>query len=1013
MDTQQHLILGLDIGITSVGWALIEEKKGNPNSINAAGVRIFEAGLNLSDTGKGESRNLERQNARQRRRQLFRKAMRRATVRRILCENQALPEGVPAQDSEAWISVLKSDVYTLRAKALDQPLTRTELGRIFYQFAHHRGFLSNRKAPPKKDEKPGEVRKEIDALGEAIRISGARTLGEYLSHLDRTQQRLRGKRTLRKWYREEFEAIWNAQTPHHKDWMTKETRDRLEHALFYQRPLKKQRHLIGFCELEPKKRRASLALLPVQRFRLLQDINHTMVEEPGGAARPFSPDERKKLIDILEQVEDLSFAKARKLLTLKRTSTFNLERAGRKDFIGNGTAARIRDVLGEKWDQADEGVREKIVNDLLSMEDQDALSERIIYRLGVDAVTAESFSNIILEDGHARLSFKAISHLSPYLESGFSYMESVIKAYPDRNQGDAKSQLPPTENLRNPLVQRALAELRHTVNALVRKHGKPGLIRVELARDLKRNAEDRENAWKSARQRESERKDAATEIIRQQGTPQAKAWEIERLLLANECKWKCPYTGEGITMSKLLDPDSPFDIEHIIPFSRCLDNSFANKTLCLADYNRHVKQNRTPFEAAGHTPEWEAIVDRIRNFHGVFAKEKIRRFLLQDVKTEAEFMEDFSKKDLVITQYASRLAHEYLGQLYPADERRKRVQVSAGKTTAYLRSAWKLNSILGSEGKKSRDDHRHHVVDAVVVALTTPASTQALTRSVVTGRAGVFKDMPEPWDGFKSDVEKTLKNVFVSHRVDRHVNGPLHQETFYGLIDDPREKKQKKKTRTAVLRTPLQRLTDADIQKDRIVDSAIRKAVTDKLAELNLPPAKAFQDPINHPYLITTAGRRVPIHRVRVFQDTDPIMVGQDTNRRVKLGNNHHLEVFESTHRKGEQTWRCEIVSLMEAVNRKRNGDPIVSRTDKQGRSLVFSLAIGEPVELTWNGKKEFCIVQKLSEHDYWFRRHNDARKAKDITKDYIRFRSDDQFYQSKCRKLSVDPIGQFHVSRD
>lgn len=1005
-------VLGLDIGVASVGWCLLEHGSDGPKGIAAAGVRVFPAGLNLTDTARGESRNLERRAARQRRRQLMRRVARRRAACRILQEVGALPAGKPSHGDPDWKNILDDGVYTLRAAALDRALTPTELGRIFYHMAHRRGFLSNRKSPLKKDEKPGEVKREIDELGAEIQSSGSRTLGEYLSRLNPHERRIRSRRTLRKWYRDEFEMIWAAQVPHHGAWMNDGLKERITRALFYQRPLKKQKHLVGWCSLEPKKRRTAAALLEPQRARLLQDVNHLRVIEENGAERGLTPQERTLLLAELDRREEWKFTSARRKLKMHGESRFNFETAGRETLIGNSTAARIRKVIGDKWDNADTVLKDKLINDLMSCEDTDMLAERAKQRLGLEDADAEEFSRIQMEEGYSAFSMAALRKLLPQLEAGLSVAEAIGKAYPDRPVKEMVDQLPPLDsNLRSPLVQRSLGELRRVVNAVIKKYGRPDLIRIELARDLKRSADNREDAWRAMRKRQADRVKAAEQIVRETGQTQPKDWEIERVMLANECGWECPYTGRRISMGALLSEESLFDVEHIIPFSRSLDNSFANKTLCDADYNRRVKVNRTPWEAAGQTPEWDAMVQRAKRFAGDYREPKVRRFLSQNIPGEDGFLEEFSNRDLAVTQYAARLAADYVGQLFPGEERKRRVQVSSGKATAYLRSAWRLNRLLNNRNIKSRDDHRHHAVDAAVVALTTPSTVKSLTRAVVRGRAGAFDDLPEPWPDFLPTVKKALDGIVVSHRVDRGVNGQLHAETFYGVIRDPENPKETR----AVLKTRLDALTEADIKKNMIVDAAVRKAVHDKLNELGKPPKDAFQDRKNHPWLQMKNGRRVQIHRVRVFQNVEPVAISaNDAPRLVKLANNHHLEVFEvPDNKKGGTAWKGEIVSLFEARRRLMEGKPVVAPRNKDGHPLLFSLAIGDAVELTVDESPSVYVVQKLAAHDYNFRPHSDARMVKEARDLSIRIQSDSGLKSKLCRKISLDAIGQAHVSRD
>jgi CRISPR-associated endonuclease Csn1 len=1006
----ENWVLGLDIGTSSVGWALVEEQNGSPQSIKAAGARIFPTGVNIDPaSGKNESRAVDRRAARQRRRMLDRRQMRKTSTARILRRAGLVPAGKPSYDKPEWKKVLTLDPYQVRVKALDQPLTAFEFGRAIFHLCQRRGFQTNRKAPPKKNER-GEVKEATDRQAAEMQATGARTFGEYLFRLNPHELRRRERYSQRQWYKDEFAAIWKAQAGNHALQLTDELRKDLEKALFFQRPLRKQKaSLLGHCELEPGKPRAATALLATQRFRLLQDLNHTRIVDEAGCERELKQEERQALLGELEKTASFKYTKARKLLQLPRGTRFNFEEGGREAFSGDSTCARIREVLGDRWSALSENERNQLVEDLMSIENQETMLRRAQRVWKLDEQEAEDLADIALEDGHASLSTKAIRRLLPHLEKGLSYTESVIKEYPARAQVPIVDCLPKLENLRNPMVQRALAELRRVINAVVREYGKPGRIRIELARDLKRNASQREETWKEMRLRERERQRVAARIVAEAGITQPKRYEIEKALLHEECCGICPYTGKGIAFQELFGDAPRFDVEHIIPFSRSLDDSFANKTLCEANFNRHIKRGKTPFEARGeHATEWNEILTHVRAFKGSYRDEKLRRFLLEKVDGEDTFAEKFSANQLNDTRYASRRARDYLAQLFPPEERLSRMQVSAGRTTAYLRNAWQLNGLLNDGAVKTRADHRHHAVDAIVIALTTPGATKALSVAAQHARRpGVFEDVPLPWRGFVEAVREALGKIVVSHRVSRRVNGPLHEETFYGVIrTGPGQSK-------AVIRKRIEDLSEADIKNDTIVDKAIREAVQAKLTELALPPAKAFQSRANRPQLKTKAGRAIPIKRVRIFKDGQPEPVGAEPHRFVFSGNNHHMEVFDVKDRKGNPSWKCEVVSLLDTKKRLKAGQPIIRSKDEAGNKLVFSLAIGDSVKIQWAGAEVHAVVQMLSDKDYSFRLHTDARMAKDGKEDRIRIRSDASFYATNCRKLSVDPLGGYHVSHD
>src|SRR5690606_9919479 len=103
----------------------------------------------------------------------------------------------------------------------------------------------------------------------------------------------------------------------------------------------------------------------------------------------------------------------------------------------------------------------------------------------------------------------------------------------------------------------------------IRKYGKPDIIRIELARELKKSRKEREQTSRKNRHNEKSRKSAAKTILEECGIKNPSREDILRAQLYEECNGVCPYTGKSIGMGALFGEHSQFDIEHIIPYSRC------------------------------------------------------------------------------------------------------------------------------------------------------------------------------------------------------------------------------------------------------------------------------------------------------------------------------------------------------------------------------------------------------------------------------------------------------------
>lgn len=1031
-------ILGLDIGSNSVGWGLVEFEGDKPAGLVACGVRAFDAGVEGSmETGREESLHTERRQARQRRRQLWRQSNRMENVAEALQDAGLLPAGDVRSGASRHALIVDLDrklldefagnglekgelsrkfPYVLRANALDESLSPHALGRAFYHLAQRRGFLSNRKDSSKDDES-GQVKSAISGLAKEMEQSGARTLGEYLSTVDPVhERRIRKRWTARKMYEEEFARVWEAQQPHHPQILTDEFRNQLFSTIFYQRPLKSQKGLIGRCELEPGKRRAALALLPSQRFRMLQKVNDLEIRFPDGTDRELDDEERAAVVSLLEEKGTRKFTEVRKHLKLPKGAKFNLEEGGETKIPGNETAARLRKVFGARWDAFSDQERSQIVSEVLGIPKEETVQRRGREVWGLNAEEAVRLSQVRLERGYCAHSKEALKKLVPLMEERTRYATAKKQAYGEEEDWVklACEQLPPVAEsgieLRNPAVMRALTETRKVVNHLIKRYGKPDKIRIELARDLRRSAKERQNLWKKNRDREKERK-AAEKALKNKGVHDPRRDDVDRYLLAEECNWHCPYTGRGITWGELFGEHPAYDIEHIWPFSRSLDNSFLNRTLCYHEENRSRKGNRTPYEAYHGTEAWEEILARVADFSGDAAREKLRRFQASEIPS----LEDFASRQLNDTRYASRLAARYLGLLY-GDEMRSRVEVTTGQITAQLRNAWKLNAILSDGAKKSRDDHRHHAIDAIVTAMVDRRAVKAMSEAAQEqfqkkGRTrGWWNRLPEPWETFNEDVESAIEEVVTSHRVNRRVRGRLHEDTNYTA---PRTDEDGNVY--VAVRKPLnETFKQSDVEA--IIDPVVRDVVQRHLDEHGGDSKKAFGDPENHPKL--TNG--LPIHRVRIKRKTPVFAIGKGgEQRQVSTDTNHHVELFATNGDRGTK-WRGRIVSLFEAYQRAygKKPIPVVERDSENGDGFVFSLGPNECVEMdSVDGKRQICRVRGISEFTSGtividFQELNDARPISKVSRKG-RTRTPQTLFKSNARKVTVSPLGEVLPAND
>jgi len=1080
----EKYVLGLDLGSASCGWAMIGlNEAGDPTHLVRAGVRLFEPGVDGTSIdiqqGKDQSKAVDRRTARLHRRQLRRRAARQ---RELFQELQSagllpVPEGGAGASSEQRHELLNDldqklsrkfipvdrdasfaqvPLYFLRKRALDHALEPFELGRVLFHLIQRRGFKSNRKdtkKSAKENEDQGQVKEDIHSLEVEIQSVGARTLGEYFAGLNPHEQKIRRRWTGRAMYESEFKQIWAVQAPHHPTILTPELHDRIADLLFFYRPVADQKHLIGVCELEgadaarSPQRRAPWAAMAAQRFRILDKINNLRIVEPGtDLSRKLTQEEHAKLYRFLDTEGTQTFAKVRSHLGLAKGTAFNLEIGGDKSLPGNRTLQSMLKVFGSAWHEFSKGKQNQIIENWRNHEDESLLQEAV--NLGLDTRAA---SMLVAENPQAeycRFSLKAIERLMPHLLLGLSTTEARIKEYGDPLAGlKPHDKLPQVREvlptLRNPAVERAMTELRKVVNAIVREHGRPHEIRIELARELKKPRGERQKDTDRMRKREKERIAVAKRIFDGFNISNPGRALIEKALLYEECGGICPYTGKSIRYSSLVN-DSEFDIEHIIPRSRFPDNSFQNKTLCHQSMNQ-LKGNRTPYEMfRGNPEEYEKMLERVRAWP-IKNRGKLDRFRVGEPGLKDDnTLEGFSERQLNDTRYTSVAAAKLMATLYggrdvemPDGTKRTAVYATSGSITAVLRSTWGLEGILrelvppqpGDDRGKPRTDHRHHAIDAITIAATRPKVIAAMARdSELAIDPRTRPKVPEPWKNFVASIRPHIEELLVSHRPEHKLSGELHDETNYG-----RPYQENKKT-VVHIRKRISVLSPKDITN--IVDPAIREAVAAKAQELggDLTVCEIKDD---WPVLPTRNGGTMPIKKVRLKKILDVTPIGNDTRRRyVAENSNHHIAIYAQLDPNGnEKRWDGVIVSLLEAYRRrtaaKRNNSykfhrvmPLIQRTlpGAEEHLFKFSLMGGDTVELHrgCDHGKSVCVpdIYRIrtiaASGQLSLVKINDARMKKEIiaAKDWWQ-PTVDALRKLGCRKVVIDLQGRKRYAND
>ncbi|MHB1701910.1 MAG: type II CRISPR RNA-guided endonuclease Cas9 [Acidobacteriaceae bacterium] len=779
--------LGLDIGIASVGAALLTQ-----DGILALHVRTFDK----AETAKeGESLNTIRRDARSARRRIRRRAFRLLRLRRLFKR-----EGLIASVDSADFATSTSP-WALRAEGLERPLSKQEWVATLYHLVKHRGFQSNRKSEAKADEKVGQMLGGVNANQRRMQENNWRTVGEMAARDPVFAQAKRNKggsythTFARMDLEHELHALFEAQRQRGNASAGSEFEQAVYALLMARRPTLSGANflkMVGRCTFEPTEYRAPKASHSAERFVWLTRLNNLRVADDG-QQRALSDAERQTVIRLPFTQAKLTYKQVRTALDLPDSARFIGVEYWRKRKEGNEFAAedatlfeaKAFHVLRKAYEEAclkTEWQRDATNPDRLdalayaqTVFKDDAEARAWMLQQGIEPGITEAALNVSFSD-FIRVSVKALCKIIPFMEAGQRYDEAVQSAgYAHHSQvvTGLKSRTIPRvskEDFPNPVVYRALNQARKLVNAIVHEYGAPAEVHIELARDLSKPFDERRQIEREQKTFREDKEKQVADFERAFGHAPRKD-QLAKYRLYREQDGKCAYSLEAIDLAR-LDEDGYVEIDHALPYSRSFDDGMNNKVLVFTRENRD-KGNQTPYEYLGNSNDAERWC-RFAAF--VQANPKYRlakrtRLLRKDFGDEAA--EGFRERNLSDTRYIARafkaLVERHLQLAHGSDS--KRCVVVSGQLTAFLRTRWGLLKV-----REAGD--LHHALDAAVVAACSHGMVKRLSdyarrnelelvrHGYVDPQTGEILDIsavrklessfPTPWPYFRDELQARL-----------------------------------------------------------------------------------------------------------------------------------------------------------------------------------------------------------------------------------------------------------------
>lgn len=842
---------GIDLGIGSCGWAVLRHPATDETAgeIVALGSWIFD----VPETDKERTpTNQIRRGNRLLRRVIRRRRNRMAELRRLFEAERLLgssdPDALKQPDVDPW---------ELRARGLDKVLTPKELAIALGHIAKRRGFKSAAKR--KTANVAGDDQKMLKALEGTKELLGRyRTVGEMFvrdpAYADRKRNRdgVYDRTASRHDLAHEVQVLFREQRRLGNAAASEKLEDAYTVIAFRQKPMQDSERLVGLCPFEPAEKRSARMAPSFELFRLLTRLVHLRVTD-GETERSLTPAELTLATADLGKTATLTGKKVRNLIGLpdeQRFTTIKTEQekgdiASRTGDAMAGTAALRKGLGDDMWGRTSAEQRDRIAHILTFFETNEGIGEQL-RGIGLDgdalaalihALDAGAFAKF---KGAAHISAKAARALIPHLEQGRRYDQACAAA----GYNHAASSLSHVEqvidkasfkelvaevgeSVANPIARKAMTEGLKQLWAMRNKWGLPDAIHIELAREVGNSLEKRNEIKKrldeTTAQRDRERQEAADQLGIQKS-------DVNGDILLRYRLWKeqggfCLYTGKPIGPGDFMS--SEFQVDHILPWSRFNDDSYHNKTLCVAGANQR-KKRATPCEwfAMDKAPEdWELFVTRVETSKLLRGYKK-RNYLL---KNAAEQEDKFRTRNLNDTRYAARLLAEAVKLFYPRGERqekegKRRVFTRPGALTSALRKAWGLESLKKIDGKRVSDD-RHHALDALVVAAVGEDEVQRLTRSFQEweqqGLGRPLREVEEPWEGFRNRVRDALADVIVARPERRRARGEGHAATIRQVVErDGHAQVYERKAVIALKEGDLDRIKDPE--RNRAIIEAIR-----------------------------------------------------------------------------------------------------------------------------------------------------------------------------------------------
>lgn len=834
-----RISLGLDIGVASVGFSVLNIDQGK---VVELGARLFNA--------KVAEGNQDRRAMRGSRRLLNRKKQRRQDMAKLFEEFGLISNYDKDNFSESFDN--NENPYELRVKGLTEKLTKNELAESLYQIVKRRGISYDLKDADFEDggtdyssslslnnkalenKTPAEI--QLQRLNEFGAIRGKVVVGD-----DLDDQKVLLNVFPTKEYEKEAQRIIATQREFYPDILTDKfekqycliltrkrdyfvgpgnEKSRTDYGIYKTdgRTLDNLfEELIGHDKVYPDELRASAASYTAQLFNVLNDLNNLRIlsyedEKLTQADKETIINELKSnvttvnMMNLIKKVSGCEKDDIKGYRTNDKDkpeiSSMAIYRKAHKEFLKADVDItqwpiefinELSFILTLNTENGE--IRKQILKKLKPH--YDFVDDNLIQKI----IDHKNSFEISTNNKWHRFSIKTMSQLIPIMMERpieqMTLLNELGLVKKDSKRFANNKYLPYREianDIYNPVAAKAVREALKIVNAILKKYGHIDYLVVEMPRD--KNLEEEKKQIEDFQKKNKIAKDEAyrafVTAVGDEKTVKIALSKSRKLQMEMRLWYQQneidPYNGETIEAVDLIRNPDKFEIDHIIPQSISFDDGINNKTLCFASMNQ-VKGQKTPIEFLneGHGQGWAKFKAMVSG-NPRFGKSKKQNYLFAENVSDIETRKRFISRNLVDTRYSSRVVLNSLQEFFSEKSDGTKVTVIRGKFTSNMRKHWHID--------KTRETFHHHAIDASIIAATPflnmwkkggsifPVKVGEESIDIDTGEILDDKKFDkimyeQPYNGFVTEIMNADDRIKFSHQVDKKMNRKVSDATIY------------------------------------------------------------------------------------------------------------------------------------------------------------------------------------------------------------------------------------------